>query len=158
VTPATPTAFVDARILRSEVRQRLATHVQGNPGITITDLAKHVGLSHSTASYHLRILERAGEVQGKRDGRTVRYYANGQYDDLRTRLQPLLKRERVVAILRLVQERPDMNPFNIARELDVSVPTVMWHLAKLRDYGALHMEKRNGHYDIILNPAVRGLV
>lgn len=149
---------MDARVARSEVRQRLRAHVLENPGITITELGRLVGLSHSTSSYHLRILEQAGEVQGKRDGRTMRYYAIGQYEDLATRLRPLLQRERVVAILRLVQRRPDVNPFNIARELDVSVPTVMWHLAKLREYGALQMEKRNGHYDIILNPEVRGLV
>lgn len=149
---------MDTRILRSEVRQRLAALVREAPGVTITELGKAVGLSHSTASYHLRILEQAGEVQSKRDGRTVRYYAAGQYDDMATRLRPLLERERVRAILRLVVAKPHVNPFNIARELDVSVPTVMWHLAKLRDYGALQMEKRNGHYDIILNPAVRGLV
>lgn len=149
---------MDAQTLRSEVRQRLAALVRESPGVTITELSKMVGLSHSTASYHLRILEQAAEVQSKRDGRTVRYYAMGQYDDLATRLRPLLQRERVVAILRLVQEKPHVNPFNIARELDVSVPTVMWHLAKLRDYGAIEMEKRNGHYAITLNPALRGIV
>jgi predicted transcriptional regulator len=149
---------MDARIVKSEVRQRLAVLVRENPGVTITDLGKLVELSHSTVSYHLRILEHAGEVQGKRDGRTVRYYAKGQYDDLRTRMQPLLKRKRVVAILRLVDARPEMNPFNIARELQVSVPTIMWHLGKLRDYGVLQMEKRNGHYDIILNPEIRGVL
>jgi predicted transcriptional regulator len=149
---------MDARTQRSEVRQRLVALVTENPGVTITDLSRLVGLSHSTASYHLRILEHAGDIEGKRDGRTVRYYAAGQYDDLRTRLQPLLKRERVVAIIKLIQERPEVVPFNIARELEVSVPTVMWHLGKLRDYGALRMEKRNGHYDIILNPQLKGLV
>lgn len=149
---------MDARIARSEVRQRLGGLVRASPGVTITELSKAVGLSHSTCSYHLRILEQAGDVQAKRDGRTVRFYAEGQYDDLATRLRPLLARERVRAIIRLVRAKPDVNPFNIARELDVSVPTVMWHLGKLRDYGALEMEKRNGHYDIILNPDVAGLV
>jgi predicted transcriptional regulator len=149
---------MDARIARSEVRQRLSGLVRDQPGITITDLGKQVGLSHSTVSYHLRILEQAGEVQSRRDGRTVRFYANGQWEDLATRLRPLLARERVRAILKLVHERPTVNPFNIARELEVSVPTVMWHLGKLRDYGALHMEKRNGHYDIILDPQVVPLI
>lgn len=149
---------MDARIQRSEVRQRLAGLVREQPGVTITELGKLVSLSHSTVSYHLRILEQAGEIQSKRDGRTVRYYAQGQYEDIRTRLAPLLQRQRVVAIIKLVQARPDMRPFNIARELEVSVPTVMWHLGKLRDYGALSMEKRNGQYDIILNPELRGIV
>jgi predicted transcriptional regulator len=149
---------MDARIARSEVRQRLAALVLERPGVTITDLGKLVGLSHSTVSYHLRILEQAGEIQSKRDGRTVRYYAQGQYEDLKVRLAPLLARQRVVAIIKLIEARPDMRPFNIARELEVSVPTVMWHLAKLRDYGALQMEKRNGQYDIILNPELKGIV
>ncbi|HEV8361741.1 MAG TPA: winged helix-turn-helix transcriptional regulator [Candidatus Thermoplasmatota archaeon] len=149
---------MDARVAKSEVRQRLAVLVGERPGITITDLGKLVGLSHSTVSYHLRILEQAGEIQSKRDGRTVRYYTHGQYEDLRVRLAPLLQRKRVVAIIKLIEERPDLRPFNIARELEVSVPTVMWHLAKLRDYGALQMEKRNGQYDIILNPELKGIV
>lgn len=149
---------MDARVARSEVRQRLAHLVRQTPGVTITDVARLVGLSHSTVSYHLRILEHAGEIQGKRDGRSMRYYARGQYDDLRTRLRPLLARERVVRIIRLVQEDPDTCPFHIARALQVSVPTVMWHLGKLRDYGALKLEKGNGHYRIILHPGIRGIV
>jgi predicted transcriptional regulator len=149
---------MDARIVKSEVRQRLAQSVRDEPGLIITQLAARMGLSHSTVSYHLRILEQAGEIQSKRDGRIVRYYAAGQYEDLGTRLKPLLQRERVVAIIRLIQAHPEMCPFNIARELNVSVPTVMWHLGKLRDYGALQMEKRNGQYGITLNPEIRGLV
>ncbi|MCA1814481.1 MAG: winged helix-turn-helix transcriptional regulator [Halobacteriales archaeon] len=149
---------MDARIVKSEVRQRLAQVVRGEPGLIITELGTRMGLSHSTVSYHLRILENAGEIQSKRDGRIVRYYAQGQYDDMATRLRPLLQRARVVAIIKLIQEKPDVCPFNIAQELNVSVPTVMWHLGKLRDYGAISMEKRNGQYDITLSPSLQGLV
>jgi len=149
---------MDDRVRKSEVRQRLAAFVRESPGVTITDLARLVGLSHSTVSYHLRILEQASEVQGRRDGRTVRYYAPGQYEDLRTRLRPLLERKRVRAIIRILEERPDAVPFHIARELEVSVPTVMWHLAKLREFGALELEKRHGQYAITLNPDLRAMV
>lgn len=149
---------MNARVFRNEVRRRLFGIIEVTPGIIITELAEHVGLSHSTVSYHMKILEEQAAVAAKRDGRIVRYYTTDQYKDLGARLEPLVKRERVRQILALIDSEPGLVPFNLAKRLEVSVPTIMWHLSKLKDYGALTMEKRNGHYDIVLSPEVHDML
>jgi len=146
---------VNARVFRNEVRRKLYGLIEGTSGAIITELSREVGLSHSTVSYHLKILEESGAVLAKRDGRVVRYYTASQFQDVNRRLEPLVKRARVVAILKLIDAEPNLVPFNIAKRLEVSVPTIMWHLQKLQAYGAITMEKRNGHYDITLRPEVR---
>lgn len=124
----------------------------------MTELSKGSGLSHSTVSYHMKVLQAAGVVTAKKDGRIVRFYKGGDYEDLSKRMIPLVKRIRTREILKLIDAKPTLCPFNIAQELRVSVPTVMWHLHKLEDYGAVTLEKRSGQYDILLNPDMRPIL
>lgn len=142
----------------SPIRRRLLDTVEENPGVIVTELSKVSGLSHSTVSYHMKVLEAAGAVTPKRDGRIVRFYKGGDYDDISKRMLPLVKRARTREILKLIDARPTLCPFNIAQELRVSVPTVMWHLHKLEDYGAVTLEKKSGQYDILLNPEMRPII
>ncbi|MBD8907664.1 ArsR/SmtB family transcription factor [Methylorubrum zatmanii] len=49
--------------------------VAGPDGLAAGRLAEEVGMSPSTASFHLKELERAGLVQSRRDGRSIIYSA-----------------------------------------------------------------------------------
>ncbi|MGQ0537030.1 MAG: winged helix-turn-helix transcriptional regulator [Methanobacteriota archaeon] len=143
------------RALQSAVRQQILVLIEGHPGIIISDLARRLDLSHSTTSYHVVILRDRDLVRVKRDGRIVRCYSHKDYMVLATRLVPLLEKPRVRQILAVIQAEPGVRPFRIAKQLSVSFPTVMWHLRKLQEYGAIRIQKENGHYDVSLSPETR---
>lgn len=48
----------------------------GAEGVPAGEIASRLGTVQNTMSTHLKVLERAGIVRAKRDGRTVRYVAD----------------------------------------------------------------------------------
>ena len=48
----------------------------GVDGLTAGDIAKTVGISATSTSFHLKELDRAGLVRATRDGRYIRYAVN----------------------------------------------------------------------------------
>lgn len=63
-------------ILKNKVRSRIAEHVLHHPGSTITEIALAVGVTHQTASYHLRLLQQHGLVLGVERGNKRLYFRN----------------------------------------------------------------------------------
>jgi ArsR family transcriptional regulator len=52
-------------------RQRIVRHLANEPEVSVSDLADLLLLSQPLASWHLRILKRAGILTTRRDGRQV---------------------------------------------------------------------------------------
>ena len=56
-------AKVDAAILVPQGTRQVALSIQNSPGATVTELAKRLGISRGTASYHVKRCQEAGLVQ-----------------------------------------------------------------------------------------------
>jgi DNA-binding transcriptional ArsR family regulator len=71
-------AFMDSRELKvlcravgDVSRQRIVRHLAHEREVSVSDLAELLLLSQPLASWHLRILKRAGVLSTRRDGRQV---------------------------------------------------------------------------------------
>lgn len=54
----------------------IAKTIRENPGLTQKEIAKKVRSSKQLVSYHIRRMKKEGQLDTRRDGRTVRVYAN----------------------------------------------------------------------------------
>ncbi len=54
----------------------IAKCIRENPGLTQKEIAKKVHSSKQLVSYHIRRMKKEGQLDTRRDGRTVRVYAN----------------------------------------------------------------------------------
>jgi ArsR family transcriptional regulator, arsenate/arsenite/antimonite-responsive transcriptional repressor len=51
---------------------------QGANGLPAGDIGEHVGIAPTSASFHLKELERAGLITARREGRFIRYAFNAE--------------------------------------------------------------------------------
>jgi predicted transcriptional regulator len=54
----------------------IAKAIRERPGMTQKELAKHLGSSKQLVSYHIRRMKKDGQLETRRDGRSVRVFAN----------------------------------------------------------------------------------
>jgi len=66
-----------ASLLKGDTLQNIATFLTGNPGSSLKDVAKGVGISSPLAAFHVSKLERAGLIEKVREGRSVRLQLAG---------------------------------------------------------------------------------
>jgi DNA-binding transcriptional ArsR family regulator len=51
---------------------------QGSAGLPAGEIGAHIGISPTSASFHLKELDRAGLIEAKREGRFIRYAFNAE--------------------------------------------------------------------------------
>ncbi|MGF1619257.1 MAG: ArsR/SmtB family transcription factor [Rhodomicrobiaceae bacterium] len=51
---------------------------QGGEGLPAGEIGAHIGISPTSASFHLKELDRAGLIEAKRQGRFIRYAFNAE--------------------------------------------------------------------------------
>jgi DNA-binding MarR family transcriptional regulator len=86
-------------------RGELHQVIKENPGIHFSELRRRVGISHGTAIFHLRALERAGIVRVERVGAYTTYSITGQVLDRES--YGLTDTDR--AVLLIVRETPGIS-------------------------------------------------
>ncbi|MFZ8854791.1 MAG: winged helix-turn-helix transcriptional regulator [Thermofilaceae archaeon] len=65
--------------LSNPIRRRIVLILMENPGISIRQLARELGVGAGTLSGHLLILQRLGLVREERNGRRVLLYLNQSF-------------------------------------------------------------------------------
>ncbi|MGQ0536348.1 MAG: MarR family transcriptional regulator, partial [Methanobacteriota archaeon] len=70
-------AVVSERMPIELLRANLLSHLERNPGQSISVIARAFRLHHSSATYHLRELAGQGLVVVRREGRVLRHWKNG---------------------------------------------------------------------------------
>lgn len=123
----------------SNVRTRIDSYVQDNPGIHFNALVRELDLAAGQTQYHVRRLLRAGELeQAALYGRT--HYYPPEYDEWERGAIALLRRETARAIVLGALDRDEPRPASLADELDLARSTLEWHLSNLVEQGVV--EKR----------------
>lgn len=131
--------------LENETRCAIYEHVRDHPGTPIAGVAATVGVSHSTATYHLDTLAEAGLVVSMEDGNKRRFFPNADaYSEAERRCLAVLENEGTRRALTRLAEAEPTSRSRMAAELDVSIPTVNWHLERLDVCGFLDEEDRGG--------------
>jgi DNA-binding transcriptional ArsR family regulator len=129
-------------LLDNDVRRRVHGHVRANPGADVKDTAAAVGVSWSTAAYHLHRLEREAVLLSRRAGRSKRFFLNGAQAPARADALGALRNPTTRAIAQLVASRPGLMQKEIGAALGLPASTVSWHMRRLRDLGVVREERK----------------
>ncbi|MCA1813970.1 MAG: helix-turn-helix domain-containing protein, partial [Halobacteriales archaeon] len=146
-------------ILKNKVRSAIAEQVLAHPGSTITEIAASVGVTHQTASYHLRLLQEHGLVIGVERGNKRLYFRNdGSFNQEERGLVAVLRDPESMRVLQLIRENPWIMKNEAAMALGVSRNTLNWHLQKLLSAGLVSEARENGHCFLFCNKQANGVL
>lgn len=120
-------------------RDRIRRHVESNPGVHFSRLARELDLATGQVQYHLKKLRRAEAVVAEPlYGRT--HYYTPEYGPWERGALAVVRRETARdALCHLVEHGPSA-PDAVAMALDVARSTLEWHLGHLTEQGLV--EKR----------------
>jgi predicted transcriptional regulator len=143
---AAPLAFAAlyTRLSRSDVtghprRAALLDAIRTTPGIGTAELGRTLDLSPGTLGYHLRTLEKAGLVKSLLAGRDRLWFEAGAKAPAPGELSLLDPSRR--AIHETVTREPGLSQTDLARRLDMALPTVHHHVKALAETGAVDVRR-----------------
>ncbi len=126
--------------LRHEDRERALAFVRVNAGATVVELAAHLDISWSTASYHLSVLQREGMLASARSGRHRRFFLVGCGVDrgaIAVSAHPTAQ-----ALLAAIRGSPGATQTDLAAVAGITPSTASWHLKRLAGAGLVTVEKQ----------------
>src|SRR5438552_2506005 len=127
----------------NDTRRRIFDHVRSRPGQSIAEIAGQVGVSHSTASYHLDRLLEFNLLASTPDGNKMRFFINGgTFTEEERRVLSALSSPETRRVLATILAHPGSYRAELTQALRVSSPTVNWHLARLLGAGLVREEQR----------------
>lgn len=124
------------RVLHHDVRGRILALVRENPGLHESAAAKTLGISHTLAQYHVRMLAEFGFVEVKRFGGRKHLFAAGQLGRAEKSLL-LAEKGRGAQLVDLVAAQPGIAQRELARAMGVRESSVKWHLDRLEAQGVV---------------------
>lgn len=126
----------------SEVRDRIRRRVRADPGIHFNELVRELDLAAGQTQYHIRRLQRSGELVAEQLYGRTHYYPE-EFDEWDRGALALLRRETSRDVVAYLSERGPSSPASVADDLDVARSTVEWHVSHLEEQDLV--EKRYDH-------------
>jgi predicted transcriptional regulator len=121
------------RLDKNDNRTKLMSYIKENPGVTLHDLSRSLGMNVGTARYHLFILSLNHKVvSAKYDEKFVRYFPNsGAYSKNEQLALSLVRRDGVRKLLSLLLEKPGLSNLEISKQLDIRDNAVSRYIKEL---------------------------
>ena len=137
----------------NETRRRIFDQVRSRPGQSISEIASTVGVSHSTASYHLERLLEFNLLASTQDGNKMRFFVNGGlFTEEERRILAALSNSETRRVLATLLAHPGSYRAELTTLLGVSSPTVNWHLTRLLSAGLVVEEPRGRNRYLFADP------
>lgn len=137
----------------NETRRRIFDQVRQRPGQSIAEIATVVGVSHSTASYHLERLMEFNLLAATQDGNKMRFFVNGGlFTEEERRVLAALSNAETRKVLAVILANPGSYRAELTALLRVSSPTVNWHLSRLLAAGLVMEEPRGRNRYLFADP------
>lgn len=138
----------------NETRRRIFDYVRQRPAQSIAEIATTVGVSHSTASYHLERLLEFNLLASTQDGNKMRFFVNGGlFTEEERRVLSALSNSETRRVLGTILAHPGSYRAELTTLLGVSSPTVNWHLQRLLAAGLVLEEPRGRNRYLFADPA-----
>jgi predicted transcriptional regulator len=118
-------------ILQNENRAAMLEYIGNNPGCTLADLWKNIGLNRGTARYHLYLLLIERRIFRKTEGKLSYLFINGGTRVARTQMYGYIMNPSKREILETILDKPGICNKEIADCLQTDPSTVHWHLQQL---------------------------
>lgn len=141
----------------NDTRRRIFDVVRSGPGQSIAEIATQVGVSHSTASYHLERLLEFNLLASTQDGNKMRFFVNGgTFTEEERRTLSALSNGETRRVLATILANPGCYRAELTTILGVSSPTVNWHLARLLAAGLVTEDQRGRNRYLFADPVRLG--
>ncbi|QSZ66728.1 winged helix-turn-helix transcriptional regulator [Methanofollis aquaemaris] len=126
-------------------RWQIFTCIRENPGISVTEIAAATGVSRGTVHYHLAYLQKRNLIHKNTEGNTIGYFAyTDDFDPTEEHILMHLKNKTKKSLLSLLIEKPGVTQTEAAEAIEVSRPTVAWHMERLIKDGVVESKKIKG--------------
>ncbi len=133
-----------ARMSQNENRNGIFNYIAQNPGSTVYEIARGLGMNMGTIRYHTFVLGLNHKVvSGRMDGKYIRYFTNSNsYDRDEQLIVSFLRRDAIGRVLRVIAANPGIPIAHIARELEMPDSVAFRYAKELVDKGIV--EKADG--------------
>lgn len=142
------------RIDSNNNRNQILKYITDNPGASLYDISKSLGINMGTVRYHLMILALNHRITSFRaDEKYVRYFTNaGSYSKEQQLVISLMRRDGIRKVLNQLLEKPGLTNLELARELGVHESLTIRILKELLTKGILiKYESRAGRQAYQIN-------
>lgn len=139
--------------LENENRLKIYETIKNQPGMPVSAISQETGLNSGTVQYHLKILQVTGKVISHRERGLKRYYRNvGGIPPGMNNNENHLDNNTEKAIVNLLIRNPGLSRKDIATMIDISGPSVTWHMARLNKAHLVRIEKDGRYRRYYINP------
>lgn len=122
----------------SKVYDCIKTH----PGIHLRKIGRELGLATGNVQYHLYKLENEGRVNSVRRGLYKLYYPSDLFGDAQRKILGVLSQETAREVLLNMIQNPNTSQDELALILQVSQPTISWHIKRLVELGIVQKRQK----------------
>lgn len=115
----------------SENKLYIYKYILNNPGVHLRQIHKELGLAMGNIQYHLNLLEKESLIKYKIIGNRKHYYSvaiSGERNEL---LLALVRQITIRKIITRLVEHPGSNQQDLAKFMNLSAPTIKWHINRL---------------------------
>ena len=122
-------------------RQSILDYITAHPGVHLRQICRDLGLGMGNVQYHIDRLERDRRISSMRRGLYRFFYPATLFGDRQREVLSVLSLDTPRALLLNIIEKPESSQEELATAIEVSQPTVSWHLKRLVNLGILQREQ-----------------
>lgn len=124
---------------------KILQFIEHNPGCHLRQIKRELNISMGTLQYHLNLLEKNGKVISDKHSLHRYYFRVGVFLENERNLLKILNKETERDILMYIIEHKNPNQMEIAKQIQISAPSVNWHINNLVSLGII-TEERDGKF------------
>ncbi len=126
-----------------EIQRKIYNLITHNPGIHLSKIAELLSLKITEVEAYLYFLEKKGLISVLQDAGYKQYYPQEQFEKLRDKRSCEIRKK----IYMLLGQNPGLHLSRIAELLEMSVPSVDYHLLNMERNGEIFaMKGEKGYY------------
>jgi len=143
------------RVLDHGHRMEIYDEIRKKPGMSISQMVLQSDINRGTLKYHLSVLEKTGKITHiSLHGNSLFFENSGKFTKMEKLIVQNLKSDSKVKILEFILKSPTTSRSDLATALEVSGPTISWHMRHLCNEGILFECKDGKKVNYMVNPEV----
>ncbi|ABE52713.1 winged helix-turn-helix transcriptional regulator [Methanococcoides burtonii] len=136
-------------------RDRILYYITANPGSTITDIEKNLGIKRSNIRYHLKVLQFNNKITRFEKRNSVLLFKNSyKYTDTEKKIIFFLRNDTGKSILISILHEPGITNQDLTHAFDLAKSTVHWYIDDMHNEGLVDFENEGKYKRCFINPTI----
>jgi DNA-binding transcriptional ArsR family regulator len=132
-------------IFENDMRTRIYELIARQPGVTIGEVARQVGLSHPTVRYHINMLQKNELIVFLDQGNKLMLFRNRhEFGEREREIVALIRSVEAMRVYDCIAASPWILRKELAEQLGISRTSVNWHLRSLMKCGLVGETREQG--------------